>query len=215
VRAALFFAGAAIALSPLASAQAGAAVTYVYTGAPEIDHIGSQFQGKSLTFSFTTPAPLPANLSFTAGGLVSYAFQVPVTSWSGSIGGYSFGSNTVDGADGPSVGLLDLAFDTNAAGAITGWFIFANPYTSDGVHYIALISESPGAVATIFGSTTDYTQLNPLAGQFLDAGTTSAAGSWKATAAVPEPGGWALLLAGFVGLGAALRGRRTRAARPA
>ncbi|HEY2355896.1 MAG TPA: PEPxxWA-CTERM sorting domain-containing protein, partial [Phenylobacterium sp.] len=83
-------------------------------------------------------------------------------------------------------------FSTNAAGNITDW---GNIYGIDISHYIQSTVQGDGVV-----SGAAHQAFNRIPG------------SWSAAvAAVPEPATWTMMLAGFGGLGAALRSKRRRA----
>ena len=226
--------GAVALLSLIIPAIASADVTYIYTGEPEADYKGTQLQGDSLSFSFTTPALLPPDLSIGPG---APRYSVPVVSWSGSIGSYYFGSNTLDGPIGHLLGLYSLQFDTDNTGFITGWIFLGNPYTEDGQHIITFASQglTGSFFRTIYGDASDFVQLNPsyLYGLFTDFAIAQTCGSWSVNgeAASPTPcpfepppppppptppppppapelSTWSIMLLGLSGVGAMLRRSR-------
>jgi hypothetical protein len=168
----------AIGKFAVAPIDANATVAYSYTSSPLISAFGSTLQGQSIYFQFSTPDPLPPGLSFDADGLLPPVFSVPVIDWSVAVGPYQ-ASGSSPGLD----GLLFLLFDTDSAGAITGWFLELDPVTVDGEHIISVTARSPGLVLSIFGSGSDYVQVNPLEGSFTDVALAAVPGAW----AVPGP----------------------------
>ena len=188
---------------------ANADYVYTYTGNVLTVEAGTALQESAITFQFTTPNLLPADLTIASGNLAG-VFSVPVTNWSTSIGPFSANEATSTATLGLA-GLDFLQLSTNSSGAITGWNFFTNPITTDGSHYIDVWSTYPTTLPTIFGDTTDYVQVNPLLGFYTDAAIGTTPGSWSASS-VPEiepasaVGGLTLLFGGL----AVLRGRRAK-----
>ena len=75
---------------------------------------GSGLSGQGVLFSFVTPTLLPANLSLEP---VAARVAVPVISWTVAAGPYSYSASS------NSPALLDLRFNTDTSGIITGWAV--------------------------------------------------------------------------------------------
>ena len=137
--------------------------------------VGSPFQNASISFQFSTPNPLPPNLSYGGVGPPP-EFNVPVTDWSVSVGPYQAnGSGLVD-LMGPGFGLYYLMLDTNASGRIPGWLVFLDALTTDGANGLAVVFRSQPP----FGDNrTDYVQASSVnGGQSYSAGA-YVPGNWS------------------------------------
>jgi hypothetical protein len=145
-----------IAAAVTLSVHPAEAVTYIYTGTPQDAFFGTALQGAQLSFSFTTPNYLPANLTDATAAelyLISPFFSVPVESWSASIGSY-----TIDVTQQPIVpGLLFVAFNTDSIGDITGWLIQFDSLNTDGTEQISAssvgLSRITGGQSTVLSMT--------------------------------------------------------------
>ena len=149
---------------------------YQYSGPSLTSYYGSSLQNASISFEFSTPNPLPPNLSFDPNGLLPPQYSVPVTDWSVSVGPYQAKST-------PDNALAFLLFDTDASGRITGWFVALDAVTTDDANLLFVAFRSPGLFPTIYGSFTDFVQVNP---NLLGAGFTEFAGAGPPVA-VPGP----------------------------
>jgi hypothetical protein len=211
----LLFGAVAIAPALMVARSAQADVTYVYTGLPLTSEAGTVLQGDAVYFQFSTPNPLPADLSEVPTNLLPPASSVPVLSWSVSVGPYQ-ASGSCLGVGVNVVGTTFVAepcnnsyfvlFDMDAAGTIDGWIFEVNPVTTDGENLINVSSESPSTITTIFttGTVAEYVQINPniYGTSYTEAAVAVDPGSWtEEVEEVPEPVSLSLLSAGIVALG--------------
>jgi hypothetical protein len=178
-----------MAISLSAAPPAFADVIYQYTGQALEPFIGTTLQGASVDFQFSTPNPLPANLTFDPATITAFppTTSVPIIDWHTSVGPYQ-ANETTGGAFGgtPYSSPLIVAFDTNSSGEITGWFVLINPVTTDDTHLIAIIITSGGFWQTAGGIADDYVQVNPpcIGCNLTDEAFNFSPGSWSV---VPGP----------------------------
>jgi hypothetical protein len=209
------------------------AVTYEYIGAPLSSGTGSTLDGHPIILEFSTYNVLPPDLTFDRTADVAPTSNVPVINWSVSIGQYQAtgvgdpaGGDVTLAPDGvfqpaPANDFYFLQFSTDSSGAITGWFFFANPVTTDRKNLIA-IAVGTEFYASIVGSYKDFVQVNPnrVGTSFTDLAISTVDGQWllvdstPIVVPVPEPSTWAMLLLGLSTFKIAgyLSSRRTAAA---
>lgn len=196
--------------------QHASAVTYEYIGSPLSSDFGSTLNGHPIIFQFSTYNLLAPNLTFDRANDPFAPSNVPVINWSLSVGRYQ-----ASGAGFP----WTLWFATNSAGAITGWFFFANPVTTDAN---GLLSVAVGTqfYPTIYGPYKDSVQLgrNVEGEPYTDFGRSVIDGNWLVldstpialvTPGAPEPSTWAMMLLGFAGIGFMAYRRKNKAAKTA
>lgn len=187
--------------------------TYDYTG-PLFNHldisgpIGTQLTGTVTFGSAITPGFTGSAGSTTPGDILSW--------------GLSDGVNTASSTSCCAGGTAFLDF-TFSNGAITSWSIDAST-SSLGFYYVEFLSGSPSQYsfsdipgltdASLFNSTlgvgaTVYENYNTIASNTPSPGIWTLEGAPGPTP-TPEPGTLALLCAGFIGVGGALRRRLHR-----
>jgi hypothetical protein len=175
------------------SGSAGADVIYQYTGQALVSgYTSTSDEATFINFEFSTPNPLPPNLSFGPTGpqfpsTLPPGTSVPVISWSASVGPYPYQANSSDAGYGGPFSILNglywLLFDTDSSGQITGWYLFLNPITTDGAHSFAIISDWPVFTNSVLGPVPDLVELCPVPACTDFAGAVNP-GSWSA---VPGP----------------------------
>lgn len=180
-RAGLFSACATLSLSAAAHAA-----TYTYTG--------DDFNSFSLPSAYTAADKVTGSITLTsalADNLTSFV-SVPAA----SITSFSFsdGLQTISNANATGSAF---AFKTDATGKITAWqvTVLIGSVASDSIATV----DFPG----VLGVFDDGVFENSVGSNRNLAGTWTGGGP-----AVPEPATWAMMLAGFGGLGAAMRSRR-------
>ncbi|MET0309750.1 MAG: PEP-CTERM sorting domain-containing protein [Sphingomonas sp.] len=187
---------AAVAVAPIASANA--AVTYNYAGADftNITHDASALShfttSDNITGSITFNTPLAANLNFSqqAGNVANFDFNA---------GAFGLSTNFIASylkTCGCSFITNNVFIDTDSSGNIKGW----------------LISFGLGGYGSLFleGGTEGA---RDQAGSYPnELGLVNASGTFTQAAAVPEASTWAMFLAGFAGIGFMARRRKTTVA---
>ena len=170
-------------------------------GTPDTPFTTSDF----IRFQFRSNGLLAPNLD-------DVGFTAPITAWSLSVGPLHYSS-----ADPDSL-IYSINFSTNALGQITEYQFTTQ---TDVVAPNLRPAEYPPTPyeEEVFSFDLPELGYGPEDGIYIPsifqdsayASNTGAAGSWTISS-VPEPMTWAMMLAGFGGLGAALRGRRSLAA---
>jgi hypothetical protein len=187
---------AALALAPVASANA--AVTYNYVGA-DFTNITHDASAKShfttsdnITGSITFNTPLAANLYFSqqAGNVVNFSFNAG-----------DFGLSTDFIASylktcGCSFITNNVFIDTDSSGNIKGWLI-SLALGGYGSFYIVGGTEGSRDQAISYPN---------------EIGLVNKSGTFTQAAAVPEPSTWAMLVVGFAAVGFMARRRDTKVA---
>ena len=185
-------AGCALAvLVPVAAAQAG--VTYTYTGATFLGAHDPFTTSDNVTGTVTFNTPLGANLNLAN-------VLADVSSFSFTAGPETLTNLTANAA------WTQFQISTDASGNITGWHIYAGLGGGGDFTLTNNWLGSSGDQVTVgayFQGDANFDPseafaLNHIAATFAPA----------ATAAVPEPASWALMLGGFGLVGGALRSRR-------
>jgi hypothetical protein len=179
-----------------------------------------------MTFEFTTPDLLAANLTYDRDSFDTDRFNVDFTSWS-----MSDGRVTLDASNGM---LNTFLFATNGEGKITGFNVAANqfPISFDPNYAImeAVSSCQPFANSCLPGDYLKHATLLQFGFGLVGATASAGATTWSLLGSdepanvaefvpprppsphVPEPSTWALLILGFGVSGSQLR--RQRAASP-
>jgi hypothetical protein len=182
-------AAASVAIAAFGASQARAGVIMTYTGNPFTNVGGVYNTSDRITGTVDLAAPLGANLSTANVNPVSFSFNDGVkTETDQNVNSYQF------------------LFSTDAGGNLTGWYIVVDNAIGPGSPVIQ--------VANDLGIVVDEGYY-ALIGPSVDYGTNQwSPGTWairNTGGGVPEPASWALMIAGFGALGAALRRRRTNA----
>ena len=178
-------------LVPATAAQAG--VTYTYTGATFLGAHDPFTMAENVTGTVTFNTPLGANLSLAN-------VLADVASFSFTAGPETLTNLTAN----PS--WTQFQISTDAAGNITGWHIYAGLGGGGDFTLSNNWFGTTGDQVTVGANFQGDANFDP--GEAFALNHTAATFAPAATAAVPEPASWALMLGGFGLIGGALRSRR-------
>jgi PEP-CTERM motif len=186
-----------IALSGAATAHA-ATITYTFTGFATGNLDGAAFNDAA--FKVTEVGDTE---NIVPPGGPNGEFSVPIDSTSFTVG---TSSGSFDGPDftnavvlNPSPGFPAIVFSQGSpAGGVAEGLINSAFETYNLAGSFPLTSGTPSFITQVYQTS---------AGGLLEFDSASSV-SFQATGGVPEPATWAMMLVGFGGLGAAMRGRR-------